>query len=78
MATTSHCTALPPLKPVREFVLVGRATSLAGPYVVDVDAGPVFGTNEADCFAEDPFMFRNQRGFHVIAHGANLYDINNG
>lgn len=80
MAVTSHCPKRPGLLYPPEYVLVGRATTIAGPFIVDVEAGPVFGNgSQPHNEAEDPFLFRDRRGgFHLLAHGMNIYSIRSG
>jgi hypothetical protein len=78
MAVTSNCPAAAG-SVSGEYTLVGRGESLDGPFVIDAQGGgPVFGTGPATDHSEDGYLYRNRRGFHMLAHGMNVYSINSG
>lgn len=72
LAVTSHCGSK------GERVLIARGESVFGPYVVDASVDPVFGNHFLTSHAEDPYLYRTRRGFHILAHCMDVYCIQGG
>lgn len=58
-----------------EQVAVAKAGSVFGPYYWVNEKAAIGGEIYR---AEDPFIWKNKRGYHILAHGLNIYSINGG